>query len=303
MGNCISCVSSNIQVHEDGFHENCLHIVERSLKVGSVHSRRGAQGLNQDAAILREGYGSTEDGVLCALFDGHGIYGHKVSMFVRNQLPALLLNQISSLEWDEACVVSSFEAMDELLRQSEDVDSTHSGATAVVVIKQGADLVIANLGDSRAVLGTITEFGVQATQLTVDLKPDVPAEADRIKQSKGQVFALEDETHIPRIWQPEENIPGLAMSRAFGDFNMKSYGLIAIPEVSHHRLNSEDHFLVLASDGVWDVLSNEEVVSVVWSAENKEAATEAVTYRARAAWSHNFPSARPDDCTAICLFF
>ncbi|XP_021749774.1 probable protein phosphatase 2C 72 [Chenopodium quinoa] len=302
MGNCISCISSDIQVYGDDFHENCLHIVERGHKVGSVHSRRGARGLNQDAAILHEGYGNTEDGVLCALFDGHGIYGHKVSMFVRNQLPALLLNQRSSLGWDEACVVSSFEAMDEQLKQFEHVDSTHSGSTAVVVIKQGADLVIANLGDSRAVLGTITEFGVQATQLTVDLKPDIIAEANRIRDSKGRVFSLENEAHITRIWQPEEDIPGLAMSRAFGDFNMKSYGLIAIPEVFHHRLNSEDHFLVLASDGVWDVLSNEEVVSAVWSAENREAAAAAVTYRAHAAWSQTFPSARPDDCTAICLF-
>lgn len=53
-----------------------------------------------------------------------------------------------------------------------------------------------------------------------------------------------------RVWLPNQDIPGLAMSRAFGDFRLKDYGVIAVPEVSHHRITSKDRFLVLASDGV-----------------------------------------------------
>lgn len=116
--------------------------------------------------------------------------------------------------------------------------------------EQGEDLVIANLGDSRAVLGTSTENGIQATQLTEDLKPDVPGEADRIKKANGRVFAHESQPHIQRVWLPNEDIPGLAMSRAFGDFDMKNCGIIATPVVTHRRLTSKDQFLVLACDGV-----------------------------------------------------
>jgi len=52
------------------------------------------------------------------------------------------------------------------------------------------------------------------------------------------------------VWLPDENSPGLAMSRAFGDFMLKDYGIIAIPEISHRTLTSSDQFIVLASDGV-----------------------------------------------------
>lgn len=53
-----------------------------------------------------------------------------------------------------------------------------------------------------------------------------------------------------RLWLPDEDSPGLAMSRAFGDYCLKDFGLIATPEVSHAILSDKDEFLVLATDGV-----------------------------------------------------
>lgn len=76
------------------------------------------------------------------------------------------------------------------------------------------------------------------------------AEADRIRKSNGRVMALKEEPHIDRVWLPYHDSPGLAMSRAFGDFVLKSHGIIAVPDVSYHRLTPNDQFLVLASDGV-----------------------------------------------------
>lgn len=75
-------------------------------------------------------------------------------------------------------------------------------------------------------------------------------EAERIKQCKGRVFALEDEPEVPRVWLPYDNAPGLAMARAFGDFCLKDYGVISVPEFSHRVLTDRDQFIVLASDGV-----------------------------------------------------
>lgn len=79
-------------------------------------------------------------------------------------------------------------------------------------------------------------------------------EAERIRTCKGRVTALKNEQHIQRVWLPDKDTPGLAMSRAFGDFLLKDYGVIAIPDVSSHHLTSNDQFLVLATDGVSNYL-------------------------------------------------
>lgn len=67
---------------------------------------------------------------------------------------------------------------------------------------------------------------------------------------KGRVFAMKSEPCSQRVWLPNQDIPGLAMSRAFGDFRLKDHGVIAVPEVFQHRITSKDQFLVLATDGV-----------------------------------------------------
>ena len=53
-----------------------------------------------------------------------------------------------------------------------------------------------------------------------------------------------------RVWLPDEEFPGLAMSRAFGDYCVKKYGLISVPEVTHRNITTKDQFVVLATDGV-----------------------------------------------------
>lgn len=63
-------------------------------------------------------------------------------------------------------------------------------------------------------------------------------------------MALEEEPTVYRIWMPDQESPGLAMSRAFGDFCLKDYGLISVPEVFYRKLTERDEFVVLASDGV-----------------------------------------------------
>lgn len=75
-------------------------------------------------------------------------------------------------------------------------------------------------------------------------------EAARIQKYKGRVFALQDEPEVARVWLPNSNSPGLAMARAFGDFCLKDFGLISVPDVYYHRVTEEDEFVVLATDGV-----------------------------------------------------
>ena len=66
-----------------------------------------------------------------------------------------------------------------------------------------------------------------------------------------------------RVWHLNENIPGLAMSRSFGDGAAAEVGVIADPEILEMNLTEADKFIVIASDGVWEFLTNEEVVNIV----------------------------------------
>jgi len=75
-------------------------------------------------------------------------------------------------------------------------------------------------------------------------------EAERIKESKGRVFCMKDEPGVYRVWMPNGKTPGLAISRAFGDYCMKDYGLISVPDVTHRKLTTRDQFIILATDGV-----------------------------------------------------
>uniref|UniRef100_A0ACD5YQY2 Uncharacterized protein n=1 Tax=Avena sativa TaxID=4498 RepID=A0ACD5YQY2_AVESA len=197
----------------------------------------------------------------------------------------------------------AFHIMDKDLKLHKNIDCFFSGTTAVAVLKQGHNLIIGNLGDSRAVLCTRNENDqLIAIQLTVDLKPNIPSEAQRIRQRRGRIFALPEEPEVARVWLPKYNSPGLAMARAFGDFCLKEYGLISMPEVSCHRITEKDEFIVLATDGVWDVLSNTEVVSIISRATSRASAARFLVESANRAWRTRYPTSKIDDCAVVCLF-
>ncbi|TVU38384.1 hypothetical protein EJB05_11751 [Eragrostis curvula] len=172
------------------------------------------------------------------------------------------------------------------------------------VRSRGSDLYMANIGDSRAVLGSrdCAGGGMLAVQLTVDLKPDVPSEAERIKKCRGRVFALQDEPEVPRVWLPFDDAPGLAMARAFGDFCLKDYGVISVPEFFHWSLTEKDQFVILASDGVWDVLSNQEAVDIVSASPSRSKAAKSVVEAANREWKTKYPTSKIDDCAVVCLY-
>ncbi|KAK8506789.1 hypothetical protein V6N13_054984 [Hibiscus sabdariffa] len=200
-------------------------------------------------------------------------------------------------------MIKASKLMDKDLKLHPAIDCFCSGTTAVTLVKQGHDLVIGNVGDSRAVLAMRDkDNSLIAIQLTVDLKPDLPREAARIQQCKGRVFALQDEPEVARVWLPNNDSPGLAMARAFGDFCLKDFGLISVPDVFYRRLTERDEFVILATDGVWDVLSNKEAIDIVASAPSRSTAARALVDCATRAWRLKYPTSKNDDCAVVCLF-
>uniref|UniRef100_A0A0D9WH97 protein-serine/threonine phosphatase n=1 Tax=Leersia perrieri TaxID=77586 RepID=A0A0D9WH97_9ORYZ len=124
----------------------------------------------------------------------------------------------------------------------------HVGSTAVVAVVGPTRVVVANSGDSRAVL---CRAGVPVP-LSVDHKPDRPDELERIKSAGGRVI----------YWDGARVLGVLAMSRAIGDGYLKPY-VTSEPEVTVTERSDDDECLILASDGLWDVVTNEMACEVV----------------------------------------
>ncbi|KAE9615943.1 hypothetical protein Lal_00017532 [Lupinus albus] len=295
--------------------------VDDSNNFASIFSKRGKKGVNQDCCIVWEEFGCQEDMIFCGIFDGHGPWGHFVAKRVRKSMPSTLL-----CNWQEIIAQTSLDldyekkehqfniwkhsylktcaAIDQDLEHYRKIDSFYSGTTALSIVRQGELMVIANVGDSRAVLATTSDDGnVVPVQLTIDFKPNLPEEAERINECQGRVFSLNDEPGVHRVWLPDEESPGLAMSRAFGDYCIKDYGLISVPEVTQRTITTRDHFVVLATDGVWDVISNEEAIDIVSSTEDKAKAAKKLVECAMHAWKGKRRGIAMDDISAICLFF
>ncbi|XP_055823265.1 probable protein phosphatase 2C 52 [Solanum dulcamara] len=305
-------------------------------RTSCIFTQQGRKGINQDAMVVWEDF-MAEDVTFCGVFDGHGPHGHLVARKVRDALPLKLVSFLQSFDskrngstvnccsgnqkldvvdpdkdggmedkvdylWREA-FLKSYKAMDKELRSHPNLDCFCSGSTAITLVKQGSNLFMGYIGDSRAIMASKdSNDSIVAVQLTVDLKPDLPKEAERIKRCKGRVFALQDEPEVQRVWLPFDDAPGLAMARAFGDFCLKEYGVISVPEFSHRILTERDQFIVLASDGVWDVLSNEEVVEIVSSAPTRASAARILVDSAAREWKTKYPTSKMDDCAVVCLF-
>ncbi|XP_062015193.1 probable protein phosphatase 2C 24 [Rosa rugosa] len=121
------------------------------------------------------------------------------------------------------------------------------GSTAVVAIVTPDKIIVANCGDSRAVL---CRDG-KAVPLSSDHKPDRPDELNRIEEAGGRVI----------YWDGPRVLGVLAMSRAIGDNYLKPY-VSCEPEVTITDRTAEDDCLILASDGLWDVVSNDTACGV-----------------------------------------
>ncbi|CAN0455396.1 unnamed protein product, partial [Ectocarpus sp. 12 AP-2014] len=146
--------------------------------------------------------------------------------------------------------------------------STREGSTAVTAFVRGRRLVVGNVGDSRAVLCS----DGRALPMSSDHKPNKPEERRRIQALGGRVVYS---FGIPRgassstsgISKPSRTnmLNGiLAVSRAFGDRNMKG-AVNAEPDVRERDLERHDDFLVLATDGLWDVMTSQEVCNIVYN--------------------------------------
>lgn len=141
-----------------------------------------------------------------------------------------------------------------------------SGCTCVTIYCRDNRMYVANVGDSRAVMAYKDGDAYLAKQITRDHKPDDPEEQARIESWGGFVCPPHEEGLSARVYLDKEfTMIGLAMSRSIGDHAVKKVGVIPEPEVTIYDVQSEDQFLIMASDGVWEFISCQEAVEIVQS--------------------------------------
>ncbi|XP_030951993.1 probable protein phosphatase 2C 8 isoform X2 [Quercus lobata] len=196
------------------------------------------------------------------VYDGHG--GARVASACKERMHALLEKEVVVegegggvvVEWEKV-MRSCFWKMDEEVRTGGGCGSGGGGggakvemvgSTAVVVVVGKEEVVVANCGDSRAVLCR----GGVAVPLSRDHKPDRADEMERVEAAGGRILN----------WNGSRVLGVLATSRSIGDHYLRPY-VISEPEVTVTERTELDDFLVIASDGLWDVVSNKFACEVV----------------------------------------
>ncbi|PHT47304.1 Protein phosphatase 2C 16 [Capsicum baccatum] len=210
------------------------------------------------------------------VYDGHG--GSQVADYCRKRVHLALVEELKlpkhdlvdgsardtrQVQWEEVFTNCFLRVDDEVGGKvnmdlcddnintssctSEPIAPETVGSTAVVAVICSSHIIVANCGDSRAVLYR----GKEAVALSIDHKPSREDEYARIEASGGKVIQ----------WNGHRVFGVLAMSRSIGDRYLKPW-IIPEPEVMFVPRAREDECLVLASDGLWDVMTNEEVCEV-----------------------------------------
>ena len=266
--------------------------------------------INQDNMFISEYFENKDLHFYCVL-DGHGEHGHHVSRKCRESF----LGHIKAANFD---MKRSFAAMQNDLNTCE-FDVRCSGATCVLVCFSGGRLSVSNCGDSRAVLGRRNQNGViGAHALTNDHKPDKPEERKRILSCGGHLGCRQVLVNQPgrgpvsmpvgpcRVWyQYRGETLGLAMSRSLGDSVVHKSGVSAEPEIFEHMVDEYDEFVIIATDGVWDVVDNNQAVQMVGSFISKSPqwnpleASACICKFARSRWEKLSPMV--DDITCVVV--
>eukprot|EP00475_Leptophrys_vorax_P000448 TRINITY_DN10246_c0_g1_i2.p2 TRINITY_DN10246_c0_g1~~TRINITY_DN10246_c0_g1_i2.p2 ORF type:complete len:290 (+),score=23.01 TRINITY_DN10246_c0_g1_i2:317-1186(+) len=200
---------------------------------------------------------------LFGVFDGHG--GSRAAEYVKEHLFRNLIDHPAFISDTKAAITETFKATDDAYLETDNGQNRDAGSTASTAVLMGRRLLVANVGDSRTV---VCRAG-QATPLSKDHKPNRVDEKERIEQAGGSV-----------MWAGTWRVGGvLAVSRAFGDKLLKRY-VVAEPEIEEYEVGPEDQLLVLASDGLWDVVKDQDAIEMAIKLLDAEEAAKFLTQEA-----------------------
>ena len=266
-------------------------------------------------------------------FSGHGQGGELVSQFALHEVQRRLEKHEDFTKNIEKAFKETFLQVDEALKHEAIIEPLYAGTTACVALLRQNELIVANVGDSRAVLArrlrntnssdgekgnesgvgadpkfilaspTVPTQQLEAIDLSNDQNPDLPEEQSRIENMGGFVSPPPEPGLSARVWLDIGCTQiGLAMSRSIGDHAVKPIGVIAEPVVTTHHVTEDDEFMIIASDGVWEFVESSEAVQIVNENLHLGAtkSCQALIEMAAARW-HDEEGDYRDDITALVI--
>ena len=225
-----------------------------------------------------------------AIFDGHG--GEGCSTFLKeNYLKYLIENANFPFDIKTSMIEAFQKAEEEFIKQkcksAEEFDN--SGSCALVCILLDNKVYISNIGDSRAIMSM--SGGTKIKQLSIDHKPNNPKEFERAIKNGSKIYIdnddpdrdisklvfIKDKSEFEKYKNEKEEVifreypSDLAVMRTIGDVKVKNkeYGgnpgtIISIPEIFIYDISNTEDFIVMGCDGIFDDLSNQDVVEAAW---------------------------------------
>ena len=316
-----------------------------SFDVYSVNGTElGKQKINQDSYLVLPNINSTKNCKIFGVFDGHGEKSDLLSQEIRdyfidyfsnnnnykkqnlflnnNNLDTLnkisnddklekVYNLFSKNNYKE--INNIFENLNNTLHEKYKDNNfcLKSGSTSNILIVMNDKkenclnkLISINLGDSKSIL--ITEDN-QTMDLNIIHNPEDINEKQRIEKNGGEISRVDWADYGPlRVFYKGKHYPGLAMTRAFGDFNAEPLGINTIPDIREYDISDKKpKIIILATDGIWQFLSNEKVKNIVlpyYEEDNINGAAQKLVSSAFRMWENKNPNFI-DDITVIILFF
>ncbi|KAG6401661.1 hypothetical protein SASPL_138525 [Salvia splendens] len=209
----------------------------------SVCCKRGRKDVMEDRFSATLSLQSNQKQAFFGVFDGHG--GASAAEFAAKNLEKNILNELEKSNGIEVAVKNGYLSTDSEFLNKD----VRGGACCVIALIKNGNLVTSNAGDCRVVLSR----DGSAEALTSDHRPGLREdERERIEKLGGFV---EERNGVWRV------LGSLAVSRSIGDRYLKQW-ITAEPETKVIRLEPDHEFLVLASDGLWDKVNNQEAVDI-----------------------------------------
>mmetsp|Transcript_33855 Transcript_33855/g.43644 ORF Transcript_33855/g.43644 Transcript_33855/m.43644 type:complete len:397 (-) Transcript_33855:240-1430(-) len=276
-----------------------------------------------DYAVLAPAKYGHADKAMFAVFDGHGHVGEKCARFASSQLPQAITAVSDKFTADapiKTHLSKTFVDVNKKMHAAGDIDDTLSGTTGVVSIVVANTVWVANVGDSRAIMIKEDNGQMVPKALSTDQTPYRRDERARVRKSGARVLnmdqlegleAIHDDWDMslgdevdeggdpPRIWSQDGAYPGTAFTRSFGDSIAEELGVYAEPEILKYEMTKDDKFMIVASDGVWEFITNKDVTDIAKKADDPQEAACLLWKAAYKEWITK--EVRTDDITVIVV--
>lgn len=289
---------------------------------------------NQDRYLISPNVAGEKSSILLGVFDGHGQDGHECADFVRKQCIPTLTKMMKKPEYQynfTKAYIATWVTIDAEMHEHDDFNDFQSGSTSICAVFRGKEMYVSNIGDSRAIIGERNGKRILAQPLSIDQTPYRADERERVKACGAtimtQAMMLGDEDYTPgwddkigaedldgsgeppRIYDSRKNQwgeteyldrPGTAFTRSIGDSSASHLGVSAEAELLHKQITEKDQMIALASDGVWEFLTNQSVCDTIMHFDDPIEACRQVISQAYGLWLQF--EVRTDDITLIVAF-